>query len=405
MKKADTKPGGKHDIKSDIYAYVSKSRIINTHSHHLSGEQFVGADLKFVLKNSYSSWMSAPPENKKQIRGYLSDNRCNSYFRWLFAGIEALYGLKMKEENYDEIDRRVREAHRDGLFHLSVLKCECGYERVLLDKYDDPGSDNGHPEIFTPVYRVNRFFFGYSRKTKDHNGNSPYDLPLFRNVKTLDDYLGAMREDIRRAKTRGAVALKNANAYERDLAYKKTMRRQAERAFLNSGATDTDIHEFQDYIAFELAQIALETNLPFQIHTGLGQLSGTSPIGLLQLIGEYPDVQFDLFHAGYPWTADMLGLMHNFLNVHVNLCWLPIISTREARDFIVRALEISSAKRIRWGSDTWTGEESLGSVLALRHVLSEALTEMIADGAIDTDEAKIIADRILRENAQELYNL
>jgi len=393
------------DIRSELHRYISGSRIINTHSHHLSDKQYENPDLHFILTNSYSSWMCKPPEDKDSVRGYLLANRCNSYFRWLFAGLEALYGLDVKAENIYEIDRRIREAHRDKRFQHSVLKNECGYDRVFLDKYDDPGSDNGYPEIFTPVYRINRYFFGYDREARDHNGNSPFDLPGFNNVKTFDDYMDAMKEDIAKAKARGAVALKNANAYERDIAYRKATRKQAARAFNNQGATDAEIRDFQDFIMFELTAVARDFELPFEIHTGLGKLDGSGPIGLRELIAAFPDVAFDLFHAGYPWTGDMLGLLHNFLNTHVNIVWLPMISTREAKEFIVRALEISSANRICWGSDTWTSEESMGAVLALRHVLAAALTEMVEDGAFDMEYAKHIADRILRENAIELYGV
>ncbi len=395
----------KDAIYSGLYDYIAGGRSINTHSHHLSDRQYENPDLHFVLTNSYSSWMCKPPEKDAPAKEYILANRCNSYFRWLFAGIEALYGLEVSAGNFPEIDRRIRESHKDKSFQLSVLKNECGYDRVFLDKYDDPGSDNGHPGIFTPVYRINPYFFGYGRDARDHNGNSPFDLPLFKGVKTFDDYLGAMKEDIAEAKKRGAVALKNANAYERDIAYRRPARRQAEKAFANPGATDAEIRDFQDFIMFELAKIALETGLPFEIHTGLGKLDGSGPIGLRELIGTFPELKFDLFHAGFPWTGETLGLLHNFLNTHVNIVWLPMISTREAKYFIVKALEISSANRMCWGSDTWTSEESLGAILALRHVLAAALTEMVEDGAFDIAYAKHIADRVLRENAKELYGV
>ncbi len=351
--------------------------------------------------------MSSPPAalDSGSIREYLQTNRCNSYFRWIFAGLKALYGLDVEPENYLELDRRLSRAHRDGAYHLSVLKDACSYDRVLLDKYDNPGSDNGHPEIFSPAYRINRLFFGYSREARDHNGNSPYDVPGFENIKTFDDYLSAIRDDIRKAKARGAVALKNACAYERSLDYCKVTKEQAGRAFGNPDATWAEIKDFQDYVMFELARAAEETGLPIQIHTGLGILDGTRPIGLSRLISEFPNVKFDIFHAGYPWTSDTLALLHNYSNTYVDICWLPLLSTREAKDFIVKALEISSVKRICWGCDTWTSEESMGAVFAVRHALAAGLSEMVLDGAFDAGYARYAAQRILHDNAKELYGL
>lgn len=393
-------------IYEDLYDYISKCPVINTHSHHFSDEQNRDADLEYILTNSYAGWMSPPPApDSASIKEYILANRCNSYFRWLFEGIEALYGLEMSSENFLEIGRRLSLANKDLSYHLSVLKDICGYERVLLDKYDDPGSDNGHPEIFSPVYRINKYFFGYNRQSRDHNGNNPFDDPGYENIRTFDDYISAMREDVIQAKAQGAVALKNATAYDRNQIYGIPAKEQAGQAFGNSDATEAEIRDFQDYIMFKLAQAAEETGLPMQIHTGLGILEGTRPIGLRKLISEFPGVKFDLFHAGFPWTSDTLALLHNYSNTVVNICWLPMISTREAADFIVKALEISSVKRICWGCDTWSSEESLGAILAARHVLSGALAEMVADGAFDLEYARYAAKRVLYDNPKELYGL
>ena len=404
--KANRMSSKQDDIYADLYAYISKCPVINTHSHHFSDRQYRDVNLEYILSNCYAVWMSPPPARDiDSIKEYILANRCNSYFRWLFAGMEALYGLEFNSENFMETDRRLSQANKDLSYHLSVLKDACGYERVLLDKYDNPGSDNGHPEIFSPVYRINKYFFGYDRKSRDHNGNNPFDDPAYENVSTMGDYISAMREDVRKAKGRGAVALKNATAYDRNLIYGNPSEEHAGRTFGNPDATRAEIKDFQDYIMYELVRAAEETGLPLQIHTGLGILDDTRPIGLRKIISEFPKVKFDIFHAGFPWTGDTLGLLHNYANTYVNICWLPLISTHEAAGFLVKALEISSAKRICWGCDTWTSEESLGALLAARHVLSEAMTEMVADGAFDIEYARWAARRILYDNPKELYGL
>lgn len=386
--------------------YCSQLPIINTHSHHLSDGQLENVDLDFILSNSYASWMSAPPQQDVDSRReYVLANRCNSYFRWLFKGLQELYGVEVVSENFDQLDSLIRSAYQNKAHHLDVLKQFCGYERVILDKYDHPGSDNGHGELFAPTYRINMFMNGYTSSSRDHNGNSPYDYFHSTKINSFDDYLSAMKTLIYQQKKSGAVALKNATAYERDQIYCNKNKDLASKAFNNPNATKEDARNFGDYILFEIAKLAEECSLPVQIHTGLGILDHTRAIGLRELLQAHPNVTFDLFHAGYPWTSDVLALLHNLKNVYVDLCWLPLLSTAEAKEFVKKALEISSAHRICWGCDTWVSEESTGAVLAIRHVLADALSDMILGGAMDMEYAQYIAKRILHDNAKELFAL
>ena len=83
-------------------------------------------------------------------------------FDGLFKGIQELYGFEVVPENFDALNSSIVSAYQNEAHHLDVLKQFCGYERVILDKYDDPGSDNGHRELFAPTYRINMFMNGYS---------------------------------------------------------------------------------------------------------------------------------------------------------------------------------------------------------------------------------------------------
>ena len=118
-----------------------------------------------------------------------------------------------------------------------------------------------------------------------------------------------------------------------------------------------------------------------------------------------PQLRFDLFHGGYPWMDDLLGLLHNYANVYADLCWLPLISTSAAKRFLREALEVGGASRLLWGCDTWTSEESYGATLAFRRVASETLAQMHVEGYLSREEACDIAGRIWRGNAVALFGL
>ena len=115
-------------------------------------------------------------------------------------------------------------------------------------------------------------------------------------------------------------------------------------------------------------------------------------------------VKFLYNHSYCNWMDDLLGLLHSYSNVYADLCWLPLISTSAAKRFLREALEIGGSNRILWGCDTWTVEESYGSLLAFRFSLCRVLSEKIADGYFSVSNAKDIIDKILLDNAGNLYN-
>ena len=66
-------------------------------------------------------------------------------------------------------------------------------------------------------------------------------------------------------------------------------------------------------------------------------------------------------------------------------------------------IEMSQIDKICWGCDTWTVEESYGSLLAFRFSLCSVLREKIEDGYLSVNNAKDIIDKILFDNAGKIY--
>ena len=387
----------------ELSKYIGSIKSVNSHSHHLSDAKYAGMTLKGILSQSYCGWMDDPPKNTAELKKYILKNSCNSYFHWMFRSLEELYGLSFSIENFDELSKRIENAHKDPSWQLKILRENCNYEKVMLDYFENPGDDLAHPDIFSPVFRCNMFAVCSLQNETDHNGNNPFN---FLKAKTgvepedFDSYLDSIFEYMRRFK-----AIKFAVAYDWDLDFQNFDKEKAKPAFLNQNASVEQKKNYYDYIVFQLSEFAGELNIPVQIHTGLGNLNKSAPIYLLKLIDSLPNVKFDLFHSGFPWTDDTLALVHNYKNVYTDICWLPIISSTVARRFIKEALETGDCHRILWGCDTWTSEESYGTVLAAKHALSGALTDMYDEGFISADYARYIADRIMRENGMELYNL
>jgi predicted TIM-barrel fold metal-dependent hydrolase len=283
---------------------------------------------------------------------------------------------------------------------------QLGYKKIILDCYWNPGSDNAHPEMFTPMFRVNMFFYGYSPTSQCHNGFNPLERFQMGIPESIDEYCQKVYAVLQQAKAQGAVALKSALPYDRGLNLFDCDKAVADKAFLRclrEQGDSEDIERFQGYMLNRLCEMAAQLDLPFQMHTGMGKLVHSNAMWLQPAIENHPDTQFMLLHGGYPWCDDTLALAHHYRNVNPDICWMPVLSTSVAERFLDDLLEAGRSDGICWGCDTWTVEESLGSLLAAREVVARVLSAKIAAGRIDMDAAVQTAQAIFYDNAHRLY--
>lgn len=398
------------EIYSRLYDYSGGlDHISSTHSHFIVPEPGTAISLHQLLQMTYISWIYPyfPDKEADRIK-YIETMGTNTYFIWMAKSLGILYGdgKSLSADNWDRIDANFRRENSIPGDSLRILKDVCRYKAIILDKYDHPGSDLGLSELMTPTFRCDPFLHGYTIDGHDSNNNYPFRmLGLDRMPASIDEYISLVSEKISEMKAKGCVALKIAIAYERDLRFENRDISKARIAYGTECPKDDEIKNFGDYVMFELCRIAAELNIPVQIHTGLGKLEKSNAIHLKKLIEYNPATRFSLFHCGYPWMDDILGLLHNYRNVYPDLCWLPLISTSAAIRFIREALEVGDTGRFTWGCDTWTAQESYGALLAVRHCLAKALSEMCCEKLITVDQAETVIQAILCTNAEKIYNL
>ena len=385
---------------------INRIEAINTHSHHLRDEDFNGFDLDQMLRHSYVGWCGVTfDESKASRQCFLDKVRYNSYFMWLQRSLKELYsiGEDLTSDSWSLYSERISAAHADNGWHKAILKGKCNYSRVILDAYWLPGSDDGHPEIFSPTFRVDPLFFGYNSQAMDHDRNNVNSL-YSREFGDLDAYLAFVRELVTSNIDSGSVCIKNAIAYDRTIVYREATAEQARKAF-NHNASPEDVQHFQDYLFYFICGLAAELDIPVQCHTGLGCLEGTRAIGMREIISKNPNTKFVLFHASFPWTDDVLALLHNCPNVYIDVCWLPLLSPTRAVLTLQQLIEVGTADKICWGCDTWTSEESFGARLAINSVLTEVLESKVRSRYISVAGAEQLARNILYNNAKTLYKL
>lgn len=396
-----------NQTEQELMNYISAHKILNTHSHHLPEQAMTDFNLNKLIGNSYLQWQQVTPGTTAESRSvFLEKMRYRSFFVWLQKAIQELYGISdpITPQNWDQISDLIHKAHQNLSFYTDVLKDKCKYEKIIVDTYWNPGTNNGKPELFTPSFRLDLFFLGYKKDLRNHDGVS-LEEQFGELPDNLNDYIEWIRKWILKKKSEGCVALKVAIAYERSLHFEKVTPEQAERVFClkESDITPEDIRCFQDYLFWKICEIAAEVSLPLQCHTGMGQIIHTDILQLHNVIRNNPETKFVLLHCGFPWMDDILSMVDGYPNVYPDLTWDPLLSYTASNRVLHQLIELAQIDKICWGCDTWTVEESYGSLLAFRFSLCRVLSEKIADGYLSLSNAKDIIDKILFENATNLY--
>ncbi len=379
---------------------------VSSHTHHAEPARHEHLDLDRLLDASYAGWCSWTNGRGQADRYELLEQlSANTYLVWLLAALRDLYHIdEVTPGNWDEASLIIGRAHAEHEHHYRLLTDACRYRYAVLDAYWDPGSDLGRPALFRPALRINAWAVCHSPGMVDHNGNSPWSRPGFAPT-SLEEYLDAFEEAIATGWSEGCVALKSALAYDRTVAFDNPDREAARRAFRAEGAVDpADALAFGDVVLHHACAVAARERIPIQVHLGLGRLAGSRPMLFEPVVAAYPKVTFALFHCGYPWCDDVAGMLHNYRNVLVDFCWLPLISTTRAIAFLGECLDVAQgADRILWGDDTWTGEEAYGARLAWEHTIATVLATRVADGLCSRRAAEHLAERLLYMNAEALF--
>ena len=396
-----------NQTEQELMNYISAHKILNTHSHHLPEQAMTDFNLNKLIGSSYLQWQQVTPGTTVESRSvFLEKMRYRSFFVWLQKAIQELYGISdpITPQNWDQISDLIHKAHQDPSFYTEVLKNKCKYQKIIVDTYWNPGTNNGKPELFTPSFRLDLFFLGYKKGLRNHDGVS-LEEQFGELPDNLNDYIEWGRKWILKKKSDGCVALKVAIAYERSLHFEKVTPKQAERVFYlkESDITPEDIRCFQDYLFWKICEIAAEVSLPLQCHTGMGQIINTDILQLHNVIRNNPETKFVVLHCGFPWMDDILSMVDGYPNVYPDLTWDPLLSYTASNRVLHQLIELAQIDKICWGCDTWTVEESYGSLLAFRFSLCRVLSEKISDGYLSISNAKDIIDKILFENAKNLY--
>jgi predicted TIM-barrel fold metal-dependent hydrolase len=354
---------------------------------------------------SFDEWWAKAKDDFKNARAV-------SVYRYQLPAFQDLYGVdfdNITDTQARKLNDRIFRNYQDQKWLYHVITERANIELMLIDPHWARLKLTTYYPFEVLVFNVTSLVRGFYSSEYDNNlWDSPYYFAKEAGleIKSLDDYLSVLDHLFQKAKTAGAICLKSTLAYDRTLLFENVSKETAAKIFgrPRSELTPKEIKEFEDFIMWRLVEFSAKYDLPFQIHTGHGELAGSNPMLLLDLISSNPKTKFILFHGGYPWIGETGAIVvRQGSHVWIDSVWLPTLSYTMAKRAFHEWLELMPSDHIMWGSDCRHAEGIYGATETTRRCLAEVLAEKIATGELKEEFALNIGKQILRDNALKLF--
>ncbi|OMO73719.1 Amidohydrolase 2 [Corchorus olitorius] len=168
-----------------------------------------------------------------------------------------------------------------------------------------------------------------------------------------------------------------------------------------------------DHILTRSLEVALQFNLPLQIHTGFGDtdldLRLSNPLHLRNLLEDkrFSGCRIVLLHASYPFSKEASFLASVYPQVYLDFgLAIPKLSVHGMISSVKELLELAPIKKVMFSTDAYATPETyyLGAKRA-REVVFSVLRDACIDGDLSIVEAIEASKDIFAQNAIQLYKL
>ena len=417
---------------SSLARFIASLGIVDVHEHHMP-EILLNREVNLLqlFQQSYAGWTQArpyplpsetregdpmlaapPPTSWEALEPYLHQSGSSSFVRNMVRAVTELYAdgsPTITRENWEAIDAAVRQKHSQPGWCSEVLR-RAGVERVITDPYSDPLLDARQAlgKDYRSVLRINSLACGWHPDSRDHNGNRAHTLLARLGLKpaSFDDYLDALGKLVDGLASRHQVALKNALAYDRDLAFDEPDEKLARLAWGKNAPSTAERKAFSDFVVDRLCALAAERDVPMQMHLGTAIVRGSHPLKAAGLVERHPRTRFLMMHLAYPWSRDLLGMAFVYRNIWLDMTWSLLLSPSHFKLALHEAIEVlPDETRLMIGGDNWHVEETYGTLKLARQLIGKVLEEKVESGYFELADAHRLAARILRENAMRFFKL
>jgi len=417
-----------------IKTAVDKIWLVDTHEHFIpesgsikSESDFFSLVIGYLQADMLSSGMSNDElaimlDNKKPgeerwniFSTYWENSKNTGYGQALQITVKGLFNVDVINEiSYKEIDSKMRDTRKTEGWYDHVLKDKSHVDVSIVDplgEYARPGTEYP-PEFFVKVRRFDNFI------TVNPNNIRTIESQYGVKINSLSDYINALDLAFKKAvDEESIVGIKTGLAYSRKLYFEDVPEDVADQFFSkvlkSSQAPDADAgRKLQDYMFHKVVACSEKYELPFQIHTGMlsrnfrsNPIENTNALHLSNLFLKFRKAKFVIFHGSYPYMHELSYLAKHYPNVYIDMCWMHIISPAASERYLEEwLLTVPVNKILAFGGDA-SIEWTYGHSVMAREVVTKVLTKMVNDGYYTENEAIEIAEKILRNNAIELFRI
>ncbi|MBG0859258.1 MAG: amidohydrolase family protein [Bacteroidales bacterium] len=412
-----------------ISKYVDSLRIIDTHEHlfdprylkqtnfldfillfQQSGyDDLISAGMPDTLFNTLFNKPLTPVQKWKIIEPYWKNSFNTSFNRTILLAFKNLYGITdLNASTVGPLSERIKKAYNTDWFDR-ILRDSCRIDFVIQDGSNIVGKDD--------YFRYSKRFESWLTVKSKFRIDSLAVMQI-EPIYTLEDFVKSMRIAFEDAVKKRMAVVKINIAYKRSLSFEKTETEAARKIFrslVNSDEghviSNKEASPLQDYMFYQLLDLAGKYRIPVAFHTGFqagkGNIIGNSdPTLLTNVFSAYPDINFVLYHGGYPYGGELSTLAKNYPNVHIDMNWVYSISPTYSERYLSEWIEtVPVSKLMAFGGDFRCVENIYSELKIARRIISDVLCNKIREGYLSEAEARTIAKIILYDNAARLYKL
>lgn len=357
---------------------------------------FTGGGVEFMAEGGVSV--------DEALRVEIQEVRQNTvYFRYVVRQLARFFGC---EPTLEAVVAARNESVQDYRSHLQRLYEACGLTALVTDfGYPQPPVDlvqfrRETPVEVVPVYRI-----------------EPLIAQLLKTDIGWTEFRRRYDEAVVQAlESEGYRGLKSIIAYRTGLEVSPLSRTpdQGWQALdaIRRGTGGGAMKKLRDHLLCRALELAIEYDVPLQIHTGMGDyevnLVSCRPALLMDLL-RFPvfrACKVLLVHTGYPYHAEA-GYMANMLpRVYCDVSEGIPFAANAARRIYAEVLEMAPLSKVVYGSDGYALPEInyVGAMLG-KAALAGALEDLVRADMLSPAEAQEAAGWILAGNARRLYGL
>jgi uncharacterized protein len=418
-------------VKDPIEKQVFKTPFIDTHEHLIDEserlnciEPIIPCDDWTLLLNHYFSFdLVSSGMPKKQLDSFFS-RQINPIDKWQILNeywpylkntasgsvfrntIAILYDIaEISDDNILELQNRYEQTRKIGF-----------YRHIIQDL-----ANIKHCHVHSPIRACNKsespdlLFQDIALNGLIQVSIQPYSVPKNFKINTLSDWHSLINWWFSEF-NQIAKGVKIGNAYFRRLDFKRIDADEVDKIFTKKINSQTinpgEEKQLQDHLFWYSVDKATEYGLPVKLHTGQWALNNMmdmqwvrdNPSDCASLCKQSPSTKFVFFHLGYPHYEEMLSLAKHYSNAYIDMCWSWSINPLAAKDFLKKfILTVPNNKIFTFGGDDKIVENLTGHALLARKGISQALSDLVEDNWITSNDALDLIDDLMYKNAERIF--